>query len=231
MSPPVALVTGSLPFAGLPSSPSHDLLTRVEGSTIGGCRVVTKALPVSYARLPGIIDGLVARHRPALVVSLGLALATPVLKLERLAVNVASFKIADNEGAQPQADIVAPDAPPALRATWDAPALIAALLDAGIPAIGSWHAGTHLCNLTLFCFLDALARHGLSGPCGFLHLPYTPAQVARFLQDAAGRPETAPVTLRELPSMPLELQEAALRLVLGRMQRVTPSDPPREPPR
>jgi hypothetical protein len=39
------------------------------------------------------------------------------------------------------------------------------------------------------------------------------------------------VTLRELPSMPLELQEAALRLVLGRMQRVTPSDPPREPPR
>lgn len=228
MSPPVALVTGSLPFAGLPSSPSHDLLAKVEGSTVGGCRVVTEALPVSYARLPGLIDRLVARYRPALVVSLGLALGTPVLKLERLAVNVASFKIADNEGAQPQAESVAPDGPAALPATWDAPALVAALLEAGIPAIGSWHAGTHLCNLTLFCFLDALARHGLASPCGFLHLPYTAAQVARFLRDAAGRAETAPVTPRDLPSMSLELQESALRLVLMEMGRIAAPVPSKE---
>lgn len=230
MSPPVALVTGSLPFAGLPSSPSHDLLARIEGSVVGGCRVVTAALPVSYARLPGLIDRLVARYRPVLVVSLGLALGSPVLKLERLAVNVASFRIADNEGAQPQAESVAADAPAARRATWDAPALLAALLEAGIPAIGSWHAGTHLCNLTLFCFLDALARHGLASPCGFLHLPYTPDQVARFLRDAAGRAETAPITPRELPSMPLELQESALRLVLMQMGRGAAPEPSKECP-
>lgn len=229
MSPRVALVTGSLPFAGLPSSPSHDLLAGIDGGAAGPFRIVARAMPVSYARLPGIIAALVAEHRPALVLSLGLALGTPVLKLERLALNLASFKVADNEGARPQAEAFAPGAPAALRATWDAPALVAALLEAGIPAVGSWHAGTHLCNLTLFCFLDALARAGLAAPCGFLHLPYTPEQVAAFLKDAAGLPERAPLTLRELPSMALDLQARALRLVLERMAQAA-AEPRKETP-
>jgi hypothetical protein len=49
-------------------------------------------------------------------------------------------------------------------------------------------------------------------PCGFLHLPYTTAQVARFLAEA--QPDTAPLTPRELPSMPLGLQAEAVRIVL-----------------
>lgn len=213
----VGLLTGSLPFAGLPTSPSTQLLERFEGASIGGARIVTRTMPVSYARLPGVVRGVVAELRPAFVLSLGLALGAPVLRVERLAVDTADFRVADNEGAAPRAEAFAPHgSPPALRATWDAERVVDALLEAGLPAAGSWHAGTHLCNLTLFTFLDALRRAGSAeAPCGFLHLPYTPELVAGFLRGQGAKPDHAPTTPRELPSMALDQQAAAVRIALA----------------
>lgn len=217
MTARVALVTGSEPFAGLATNPAQQLLEPLAGHVLTGWRIVTRAMPVSYARLPGLIDALVAELRPALVLSLGLAPGSPVLRLERMALNVADFRVADAEGAAPRAATFSPGRPQALAASWDAPALVARLLDAGIPAVGSWHAGTHLCNLTLYSYLDALARRGLTAPCGFMHLTYTPDQVAAFLREAADGVDTAPTTLRELPSLPLDLQARAACIVLEAM--------------
>jgi pyroglutamyl-peptidase len=190
----VALVTGSAPFAGLPDNPASDLLERIDGAEIGGVTIRTAQIPVSRARLPQVIDALVAEHRPLFYVSLGLATAAPVLRFETTAINRADFGVADNEGARPtDGGPIDPDGPEARFATWDAKGLAKALLAADIPAVVSHHAGTHLCNLVLYSAVGAMARAGLTGPVGFLHLPYTPKQVARFLRDGPPEGDLAPL--------------------------------------
>ena len=216
----VGLVTGSAPFAGLPDNPAAELLDRIEGAEIGGLLVRTAEIPVSRARLPGVIDALVAEHRPDFYISLGLALGAPVLRYETTAINRVDFGVADNEGARPtDGGPIDADGPAARFATWDAKALARAVLEADIPAMVSHHAGTHLCNLVLYSAVGAMARAGLSGPVGFLHLPHTPTQVARFMRDGPAEGDKAPITPRALPSMPLDMQEAALRLTIAELAR------------
>ena len=216
----VGLVTGSAPFAGLPDNPAAELLGRIDGAEIAGVTIRTAELPVSRARLPGVIAGLVEDHRPDFYVSLGLATGEAVLRFETTAINRVDFGVADNEGARPtDGGPIEPDGPPARFATWDAAALARELLENDLPAIVSHHAGTHLCNLVLYCAAGAMARAGLEGPVGFLHLPYTPKQVARFLRNGTAGGDTAPMTPRALPSMPLETQESALRLTLAGLVR------------
>ncbi|MEM9756851.1 MAG: hypothetical protein AAF914_12690, partial [Pseudomonadota bacterium] len=148
---PVGLVTGSAPFAGLPDNPAADLLAGIDGQVIGGITIRTEKLPVSLARLPEVVQGLVAEHRPAFYVSLGLALGAPALRFEPTAINRTDFGVADNEGARPTGGgPIDPTGPDARFATWDAPALTNALLQADVPAVVSHHAGTHLCNLVLY---------------------------------------------------------------------------------
>ena len=94
----------------------------------------------------------------------------------------------------------------ARRATWDAEAVVAGIMDRGIPARLSFHAGTHLCNLTLYTYLEALEQVGLEAPCGFLHLPYLPEQVVWMMRNRGAAAEQAPGASFDLPSMPLETQ-------------------------
>jgi pyroglutamyl-peptidase len=214
----IGLVTGSAPFAGLPDNPASDLLGRIDGAVIGGVTIRTAQIPVSRARLPAVIGGLIEEHRPDFYVSLGLATGAPVLRFETTAINRVDFGVADNEGDRPtDGGPIEPGGPDARFATWDAKSLARTLVEAEIPAVVSHHAGTHLCNLVLYTAIGAMARAGLPAPVGFLHLPYTPKQVARFLRDGPPEGDLAPLTPRALPSMPLETQEAALRLALARL--------------
>lgn len=214
----IGLLTGSSPFAGLPDNPAADLLARVDGAAFNGITIRTAELPVSRTRLPGLVEALVAEHRPAFYVSLGLALGAPVLRLETTAINRTDFGVADNEGDRPTGGSPIEDSGPDARfATWNAGELVGALLAEDLPAVVSHHAGTHLCNLVLYCGLGAMERKGLGGPVGFLHLPYSPEQVARFLRDAPAGGDCAPTTPRALPSMAMELQDRALRRILERM--------------
>lgn len=212
----VGLVTGSAPFAGLPDNPAAELLPLVEGLQFGDLTVRTVEMPVSRARQPGLIEALAAEHRPAFWVALGLATNSPVLRLETTAINRVDFGSADNEGDRPiDGGPIEPGGPEARFATWDAHALVADLLAVDLPAIVSHHAGTHLCNFGLYAMLGAMARLGLSAPVGFFHVPYTPVQVARFLRESPSQGDLAPLTPRALPSMTLEAQAAALRLILA----------------
>jgi len=219
----VGLITGSMPFAGLASSPSMRLLEGFDPEHRPDLDIVLKPLPVSYGILPRMIDDLVRDIRPDFVLSLGLALGSPVLRLETCSLNKADFAISDNEGQVPRDEMVEPGGPAARFATWDAAAITRALLAAGLPATTSHFAGTHLCNLTLFSFLGALERQNLNTPCGFLHLPYLPEQVAQFLLEGSANVDTAPRRLRELPSMSLGLQTEALYRVIDLLAPLLPA--------
>lgn len=214
----VGLVTGSQPFAGLPTNPAELVLPHVDGLVLDGIRIVAQATPVSFTNLPTLLPSLVAEHKPAFVLALGLALGAPVLRVETIGVNAAHFGIADNEGVQPVGGAPFSDGPAARRATWDGEAVVAAIEAEGIPARLSFHAGTHLCNFTLYTYLGALEAAPVTVPCGFLHLPYLPEQIVWMKRQANG-PDRAPGTPYDQPSMALETQVRAVRATLAELAR------------
>lgn len=207
-----ALITGFEPYGGRSLNPSAQLAAALDGAEIGGLRVVGRTSPVSIAGLSERIDAWLDDLRPALVIALGLWPGEPMIRLERYAVNLADFEIADNSGTRlSDAAIAAGDAT-ALASTLPLRAIEHALLADGIPARLSNTAGTYLCNATLYGLLRAIRKRGLDVPCGFIHLPYLPAQVVGMLSEArAGHLE---INQRaDLASMDYRVIERALHLV------------------
>jgi len=122
-----------------------------------------------------------------------------VIRLERVAVNIADFTIPDNEGARLADDVVAPEGLTALPATLPLRAIEQALLRAGIPARLSTTAGTFLCNATMYTVLQAEQAAGV--PSGFVHLPHLAEQVARLCEEVRAGRSAEPYAPHALASM------------------------------
>lgn len=207
------LLTGFEPYGGRGVNPSAEVVKRLDGAEIEGHRVAGRVLPVSFAALSERVGQLVAELRPAAAVSLGLWPGEPAIRLERIAVNIADFEIPDNDGARLQDDVVEPRAPAAIPTTLPLRALEAALLRAGIPVRLSSTAGTFLCNATMYSVMRAAAADTI--PCGFVHLPYLPEQVAVLLDDVRKAATTEVHQRADLASMSLATMVEAVRIVLA----------------
>ena len=67
------LVTGFEPFGGEPINPALEAVKQLEGREIGGCRVVTRALPVvRHAAIEVLLEHL-RETDPVLVIAVGQA--------------------------------------------------------------------------------------------------------------------------------------------------------------
>jgi pyroglutamyl-peptidase len=209
-----ALVTGFEAYGGRSCNPSEQLSQAVHDAVIGGFRVVGRRLPVALDGLAHRIEALLDELRPGLVVALGLWPGEPAIRLERFAVNLADFDIADNAGARHRDAAVAPGGASVLAQSLPLRAIEEALLAEGIPVRLSSTAGTYLCNATLHHLLAGLEQRRWSAPCGFIHLPYLPEQVAAMLGEArAGR--LAINQRADLASMDFAVMERALHTALA----------------
>jgi pyroglutamyl-peptidase len=180
------LVTGFEPYGGHGRNPSFEAMQALDGRVVEGAAIVGRGLPVSMARLRPALAAILNEAEFAAVIGLGLQPGAAVIHIERGAANIADFDIADNDGVSIRDVPVSPDGPAARLATLPLRAIERAMLAAGIPARLSPSAGTYLCNACLYCCLEAVEHRGRPVPCGFLHLPCTPAQVAEaaLKQDA-----------------------------------------------
>ena len=127
----------------------------------------TRQLAVDYQRLRDQVAELCERQ-PAVVLMVG---ESPgwTLAVEQVALNLVDVDRPDNSGQTPTSPTLLPEAPLALRASWDARGVAARITAAGIPAAASFHAGAYACNAALFL---ALASMGEGARVGFLHVPY-----------------------------------------------------------
>jgi pyroglutamyl-peptidase len=214
MADRVVLLTGFEPYGGRGLNPAFEIVRRLDGADIAGVPVVGRSLPVSYRELRGRIDGLLDQFDPAVVIGLGLWPGAPLIRLERIAINVADFEIVDNDGAFVTDMPVEGNAATALLATLPLRQIEQALLDAEIPARVSNTAGTFLCNATLFEFLHGLAGRGRSTACGFIHVPYLPAQVAELLSRNRSERKLELEQRADLASMDLDVMVQAVRTAL-----------------
>ena len=214
------LLTGFESYGGRSLNPAEQVVKRLNGADIRGVRVVGHTLPVDYRAIEPRVSQLIEEVRPRAVICLGLWPGTPILRVERIAVNIADFEIPDNVGHMTRGPVVEGGAA-AYASTLPIHAIQDRLLEAGVPARLSASAGTFLCNALMYHALRACAEHAPGVPCGFIHLPYLPEQVAILLLQMR---EWAKVELHQradLASMALEVQVEAVRLAIETTLEVT----------
>jgi len=177
------LLTGFEPYGGRGGNPAYEVMNALDGRIIHGSTVVGRGLPVTLAGLRGRLQILIDEIQPSAVICLGLWPGEPIIRLERIGINIADYEIADNEGVLLRDTPVA-NSPTAGRwSTLPLRAIETALLQDGIPVRISATAGTFLCNACLFSLMDVIAVRGAAIPAGFIHIPYMPEQVAALLSD------------------------------------------------
>jgi len=188
----------------------------MDGKTVAGAQVIGRTLPVAYTSLRSEIERLLAEIQPAVAISLGLWPGEPVIRIERIGVNVTDFEIPDNEGKLLVDEAIQADGLTARLSTLPIRKIEQALLDAGIPARVSSTAGTFLCNACLYTLLAAAdTAENTPAACGFIHLPYLPAQVAEQLQQLRRKGELEFHQRSDFASMDLATSIRAIEIAVA----------------
>ena len=139
-----------------------------------------------------------------------------MIRIERIGVNVTDFEIPDNEGKLLVDEAIQADGLTARLSTLPIRKIEQALLDAGIPARISSTAGTFLCNACLYTLLGAAdAAENAPAACGFIHLPYLPAQVAEQLQQLRRKGELEFHQRSDFASMDLATSIRAVEIAVA----------------
>jgi pyroglutamyl-peptidase len=173
LSAPTVLLTGFDAFGGASVNPSWLGAQVLHGRQIAGHRVVAARLPTVFDTSLRELHALLAAHRPALTLCVGLASGRQALSLERVAININDASLADNRGSQPVDTPVVPQGPAAYFSTLPLKAMLLALRRHGLPAELSQSAGTFVCNHVFYGLMHALANQpALQGTRGgFVHVP------------------------------------------------------------
>jgi len=203
------LIVGFAGYAGRGLNPAAEVAKALDGESIGRRNVAGAVLPVDYAGLQTRLEELVERHSPRAVICLGLWPGEPVIRLERLGVNINDFEIPDNEGHIAIGPIHS-SGPAARLSSLPVEDIQHRLLQAGIPARLSSSAGNFLCNATLYTVLGITEARSIKG--GFIHLPYLPAQVAEIVGTLKMEQSLELHQRADLASMSFESSLQAIRI-------------------
>ena len=164
------LLTGFEPFDGAETNPSWEAV-RLVPDTIGGRAVHRLLLPVEYGRAAALLHQEIARLRPELVISVGVANGRQAITPELVAINYRHARIPDNAGVSHRGDAIAADGPAAYMTRLPVHAMISVIQAAGIPAALSLSAGAYVCNDVYYALLACEKEFGHKGL--FVHVPGT----------------------------------------------------------
>lgn len=190
------LLTGFEPFGGSAMNPSTLVVQK-----LGTDGIATAILPVDRVGGPEALLAALDQHQPDVLLMLGQAAGRATISIERVAINLMDYRIADNSGQLVSDEAIAPDGPAAYFATVPVRAMLNALLAAGIPAALSLSAGAYLCNQVMYAALHHIAQRNFATRAGFVHLPMLPEQAA--------------AEKREWPSMALATMVAGVDVLMG----------------
>ncbi len=172
------LLTGFEPFDQSKINPSEQVVHALSREKIDGIELCTAILPVDRGRGPQTLIDAFQSARPDAVLCLGEASRRMAISVERVAINLLDYRIADNAGEKVADEPIVPDAPTAYFATLPVRAIYDSIRAAGVPCELSLSAGAFLCNQVMYTILHHLAQNRLKTPAGFVHLPRLPEQVA-----------------------------------------------------
>ena len=203
------LLTGFEPFGGSQVNPSAQVVRTLARDGLPGVALHSAILPVGRQGGPATLLNAVRALHPDAIVCLGEATRRMAISIERVAINLLDYRMADNAGHQAIDEPIVPDGPAAYFVTLPVRAMLEAVRAAGIPAELSLSAGAFLCNQVTYELLHYLTTHQLDIPAGFVHLPALPEQVTNAYPP--------------MPSMALATMTCGIRAVIGALQVLIPS--------
>lgn len=211
------LLIGFEPFGPHRVNPSELLVRSFEGRTVAGQAIGVRVFPVETRPLRARLEAVLREERPAVVLGVGYAPGRAALALERAALNVLDFPLADSAGTMPKGEPIAPDGPDARFASLPLNEIVAGWIALGVAGYVSNSAGTYLCNQWLYEALALTADAAPPVPTGFLHVPALPAQANEL-----GAERT--------PSMTLDLMRRGLESALETIAAWRAATPAAAPP-
>lgn len=204
MTRPILLL-GFEPFGSHTVNPAQRIVEAYATQTFEWpveCRIA----PVATRPLSEHLDHWLETLQPSAVLALGLA-PTSTIRIERVAVNLADFRIPDAEGQQPIDQKIESLGPDAYFSTLPTRGLQRELNLQGIPSTLSETAGTYVCNWLLYQLLHRAQTTKSSFIAGFIHIPHLPEMIASSL-----RTSSAVASLP--PSMCFPTQMRAIQIAL-----------------
>lgn len=199
------LLSGFEPFGGSSVNPSQRIVEAIASRGVAGIEIVPLLLPVVGGVAPRRLRSAMKACGPAAVLCLGESAKASSIVVERIAVNLRDYRLADNRGRVVKESPVVRGAPAAYFATVPVRAIVDSIRKSGVPAELSLSAGTFLCNEVMFALLHATAGSGVRG--GFIHVPQLPEQCA------------ADGAVSGRPTMALETSVAAIEAALRTVAR------------
>ena len=167
------LITGFDPFGGESVNPSWEAVSRLP-DVIGDYRLTKLQIPTVFGTAADTVLAAAMEDAPDVILCVGQAGGRDAVTPERIAVNMASARIPDNEGNQPLETPILPGAPDGIFSTVPVVAMADAITAAGLHGKISNTAGTFVCNDTLYRLLHRFA--GTAVRAGFVHVPWLPEQ-------------------------------------------------------
>jgi len=165
------LLTGFGPFPGVESNPSRFVVETLAAGRYPGFDLETAVLPVDYVEADDEIRMLVRRHRPDIVLLVGVASKEPVVRLERVALNLDDAALPDNRGVTRRGEPIVEAAAPAYFSNLPLREIESLLAETGVPVRISNHAGAYLCNHVYFAAMHESERMDPGLQVGFIHIP------------------------------------------------------------
>lgn len=196
------LITAFDPFGGDIVNPALEAVKLMKDQ-IEGAEIVKLEIPTVFHKSIDKIKEAILSEKPDVVLSVGQAGGRFEVTPERVAINVDDARIADNEGNQPLDRAIFEDGEPAYFATLPVKAMVQAIRAIGLPSSLSNTAGTFVCNHVMYGVLYHISKMGKDIRAGFIHVPFTPEQVAN-------RPAPAPCLSAVDISRALEAAVAAI---------------------
>jgi len=204
---PRILITAFEPYDNWEENSSWLTLVEFTKQFRRDASITTRLYPVNFALVSERLQAdLAADYDYAL--HLGQAPGSPCVKLEAVGLNLGGRSHDRPESCQP---LVA-DGPVAYRSTLPLAAWSQSLQQAGIPVSVSYHAGTYLCNATLYLSHYYAEKLTLRTASAFVHLPLDFSQTAKHH--------------KELPAMAAEMSARALRVIVDQLVKPERPDGP-----
>ncbi len=198
------LITGFDPFGGESVNPAFEAV-KLLPDIICGATIIKKEIPTVFGKSAEVLENTIEEHKPDVVLSIGQAGGRFDITVERVAINLADGRIADNEGNQPIDEIIKEDGEVAYFSTLPVKAMVQQIRSCGIPATVSYTAGSYVCNYIMYCGLYLAATKYKNIKSGFMHVPYAPEQAVEkpnntptmSVQNIAGAIEAAVIAIIE----------------------------------
>src|SRR2546423_13612236 len=105
------LVSGFEPFGGSTLNPSEQVVLALAHDGIADVELRPVVLPVDRTRGPAKLLAAVSDFSPDAVLCLGEASRRMALSIERVALNLMDYRIADNSGNRVHDELIAADGP------------------------------------------------------------------------------------------------------------------------